>query len=286
MIAEAFDYESPATLQEALALLAGGNGKPLAGGMTLIPLMKLRLATPERLVNIARLPDLNFMREEGGQLHIGATTTHYRIETSPTVRLKCPLLADTAARIGDVQVRNMGTLGGSLAHADPAADYPAALVALEAQVHLLSAHSDRTLPIGEFLVDAMTTALEPGELVFEVILPVEEPRTSVWYEKVAHPASGFAVVGVAVRIRKGSNGRIGMARIGITGLGAKAFRANASEELLEGAAGTPLDIEKAAAVAADGVEPNSDLYASADYRRHLTKVTTARAITHALARMG
>ena len=170
MIAEAFDYDTPATLQDALAMLADGSAKPLAGGMTLIPLMKLRLATPERLVNIGRLQDLNFMREEAGQLHIGATTTHYRIETSPTVRLKCPLLADTAARIGDVQVRNMGTLGGSIAHADPAADYPAALVAMEAKVHLLGAHSDRTLPIDEFLVDALTTALEPGEIVFEVIV--------------------------------------------------------------------------------------------------------------------
>lgn len=285
MIAEAFDYEVPATLKEALTMLADGKNKPLAGGMSLIPLMKLRLATPERLIDLSRLPDLNFLREENGSLHIGATTTHYRIESSPTVRLKCPLLAETAARIGDVQVRNMGTLGGGMAHADPAADYPAALMALEAKLRILSADSDRTLGIDEFLVDTFQTALEPGEIVFEVMVPLEEARTGVCYEKVTHPASGFAVVGVAVRVRKEPGGGISMARVGVTGLGSKAFRAANVEKLLEGAAGTPEDIQKAAAVVADGSEPNSDLYASAEYRRHLAKVTTARAITTALARI-
>src|SRR6266852_3030746 len=172
MIAQKFEYTAPKTLDEALHLLAGG-AKPLAGGMSLIPMMKLRLAAPEHLVDLGRLKDLNYIREEGGAIHIGATTTHQDIESSAVLRGKCPLLAETAANIGDVQVRNRGTIGGSVAHADPSADYPAALLALEAKVKLVSATGDRTISIGDFLVDTLTTAIEPGEILQEVIVPVE-----------------------------------------------------------------------------------------------------------------
>jgi carbon-monoxide dehydrogenase medium subunit len=162
MIPQVFEYTAPKTLDEALGLLATG-AKPLAGGQSLIPMMKLRLATPERLVDLGRLRDLNYIREQGGNIHIGATTTHYEVESSSVLRVKCPLLPATAACIGDVQVRNMGTIGGSVAHADPAADYPAALQALEARIVLKGAKSERTVAAADFFIDTFTTALEPGD---------------------------------------------------------------------------------------------------------------------------
>jgi carbon-monoxide dehydrogenase medium subunit len=251
--------------------------------MSLIPLMKLRLAAPEHVVDIGRIPGLNYIREKAGSIHVGALTTHYEIESSPLLRGKCPLLAEAASNIGDVQVRNMGTIGGSIAHADPAADYPASLYALEAKVRLVSATSDRTLSMDEFLVDTMTTALDPGELVLELIVPVESGGAGVSYQKMAQPASGFALVGVAARIAR-TGGKISLARVGVTGLASKAYRASNVEKLLEGAGGTEADIRKAAAVIADGVEANADLFASADYRAHMAQVYAARAITQALSR--
>src|SRR5207249_1821220 len=170
MIPQNFAYSSPSNLNEALALLAGGNAKVLAGGMSLIPLMKLRLAAPEHLVDLSRVPDLKTIREDSGAIRIGAMATHYEIESAALLRGKCPLLAEAASNIGDVQVRNMGTIGGSIAHADPAADYPASLVALEAQVRISSAKRDRTLSIADFLVEALSTALEPDEIVREIIV--------------------------------------------------------------------------------------------------------------------
>jgi carbon-monoxide dehydrogenase medium subunit len=283
MIPQNFEYSSPANLNEALALLAKGDAKVLAGGMSLIPLMKLRLAAPERLVDLGRVADLKGIREDGGNLRIGSMATHYDIESSALVRGKCPLLAEAASNIGDVQVRNMGTIGGSIAHADPAADYPASLLALEAQVRITSAKGERTLPIDQFLVDALTSALEPGEIVREVIVPVESAATGVSYQKMVQPASGFAIVGAAVRARK-SGGKVTFARVGITGLAAKAFRSTAVEKLLEATAGSAADIQKAAAVVSAGVDANSDLNASADYRLQMARVYTARALTQALSR--
>ena len=172
MIPQAFEYSAPRTLDEALGLLAEG-AKPLAGGMSLIPMMKLRLAAPEHLVDLGRIKDLSYIKEQGGSIHIGATTSHHDVESSPLLRGKCPLLAQTASFIGDVQVRNMGTIGGSAAHADPAADYPAALQALEAKLVLKGAKTERTISAAEFFVDTFTTALDPGEIVREVIVPVE-----------------------------------------------------------------------------------------------------------------
>jgi aerobic carbon-monoxide dehydrogenase medium subunit len=279
MIPQEFDYSAPATLQEVLGLVQSGDRKILAGGMTLIPLMKLRLAAPAEVVDIGRVPGLSGITEAGGSVRIGATTTHHDVEISPLILAKCPLLGETAARIGDVQVRNMGTMGGSIAHADPAADYPAALVALEARIRLVSAHSDRTVEASEFFLDAFTTALEPGELVLEIEVPVEDASEGHRYEKVAHPASGFAVVGIAARIKK-TAGRISMARIGVTGLGPKAFRARNAEAILESGG----DIAKAVAVIGEGEEANGDLYASGDYRRHLARVHAARALTVAVSR--
>ena len=279
MIPQPFDYSAPQSLQEALALVENSERKILAGGMSLIPLMKLRLAAPTEVVDLGRVPGLNGITEAGGMVHIGAMATHHAIETSPVIRANCPLLAETASHIGDVQVRNMGTLGGSIAHADPAADYPAALLALEAQVRLVSARSDRTIAAEEFFQDAFTTAIEPGEILIEIIVPVEGQSEGYRYQKVAHPASGFAVVGVAARIRKKGD-RITMARIAVTGMGSHAFRDRGAEALLEG--GAP--VAEATAAVGQGQESNSDLYASADYRRHLARVHAARAITVAVSR--
>jgi len=283
MIPQQFEYSAPKTLDEALGLLAEG-AKPLAGGMSLIPMMKLRLANPEHLVDLGRIKDLSYIREQGTVIHVGATTTHHEVESSPLLRGKCPLLAETASHIGDVQVRNMGTIGGSVAHADPSADYPAALQALEAKIILRGAKSERTVTAEDFFVDTFTTALEPGEIVREVIMPVDGDGTGTNYQKVLQPASGFAIVGIAVRLRK-SGDKISMARIGVTGLANRAFRAKEAEKALEGRTGTPAEIQAVAALVAKGVDANSDLHASADYRLHLATVYAARAIAAALGRI-
>jgi len=283
MIAQNFEYAAPASLNEALGLLAQEDTKVLAGGMSLIPLMKLRLAVPGQLVDIARIKDLNFIHEEGGALRIGATTTHYQVESSPLIRSRCPLLAEAAAHIGDIQVRNTGTIGGSIAHADPAADYPASLLALEAKVSLISSKGKRELAINDFFVDTFTTALNPGEIVQAVIVPIEDQSVGTSYQKMLQPASGFAIVGVAARIRK-SGGKIAMARVGVTGLSGKPYRATAVEKALEGTEGSPTDIQKASAQVANGVDANSDLHASADYRKHLARVYAMRALAVAVSR--
>lgn len=283
MIPQQFEYSAPKTLDEALGLLAEG-AKPLAGGMSLIPMMKLRLASPEHLVDLGRIKDLNYIREAGGALHMGATATHHDVESSPLVRGKCPLLAETASNIGDVQVRNMGTIGGSVAHADPAADYPAALQALEAKLVLKGAHAERTVAADEFFVDMFTTALEPGEIVREVIVPIDGDGTGTNYQKVVQPASGFAIVGIAARMRK-SGGKITMARIGVTGLSNRAFRATDAEKALEGKTGSAAEIQAAAALVPQGIEANADLHASAHYRKHLAVIYAAKALTAALSRI-
>jgi carbon-monoxide dehydrogenase medium subunit len=280
MIPQTFEYSAPKTLSEALSLVESG-GKPLAGGMSLIPMMKLRLAAPELLVDLARVKDLNYIREEKGELHIGATATHYSVESSALVGAKCPLLAAAASSIGDVQVRNVGTIGGSVAHADPAADYPAALQALEARIVIAGAKSERTVSASDFFVDSFTTALKSGEIVREIVVPVEESGTGTCYQKMAQPASGFAIVGVAARVKRNGE-KISQVRIGVTGLANIGYRAAAAEKALEGTAGSAADIAKAAALVAQGVNANSDLFASADYRKHVATVYAARALTAAL----
>ena len=283
MIPQEFNYSRPKTLQDATDLLAANDAKILAGGMSLIPLMKLRLSTPEHLVDLGTVSDLNYITEKSGAIHIGALTTHHQVETSHLLKTKCPLLVETASHIGDSQVRNMGTLGGSTAHADPAADYPAALFALEAEVRMVRKDSERLLPIDDFFVDSLTTALEPEEIISELVFPVENPRNTFAYQKLRQPASGFAIVGVAVRIRM-TEGKIDMVRIGVTGLGPKAFRATNVEELLYGSCCTSKDINAASALVDEGIEANTDLHASRDYRRHMARIYTARALTAALER--
>jgi carbon-monoxide dehydrogenase medium subunit len=205
------------------------------------------------------------------------------VESSALLLGKCPLIAETAAHIGDIQIRNMGTIGGSVAHADPAADYPAALQALEATIVLKSAKAERKVSAAKFFVDTFTTALKTGEIVSEVIVPVEGGLTGTSYQKFLQPASGFAIVGVAARARR-EGGKVSLIRVGVTGLSGNSFRAGKVEDALLGKAGSDADIHEAAALVTQGQDAGADLHASAEYRAHLAQVYTARAIATALSR--
>lgn len=286
MIPAQFEYEAPGTLAEAVSLLAQDpdGTKVLAGGHSLIPAMKLRLAQPQKLIDIARIRDLAYIREDGNLILIGATTTHYQLESSDLLRNVCPLLPECAKSIGDVQVRNKGTIGGSLAHSDPAGDWPAAAIALNADVVLVGPGGERTMKAESFFVDLLTTALENGEILREIRIAKPEGKFGQAYQKVPHPASGFAVVGIAANLSFGADGACSAASLGITGVGSKAYRPKATESALVGKQLDEQAIAAAAAHACDGVDSNSDLYASEDYRRHLAIVHLARAVKAAVTR--
>ena len=283
MIPAQFDYQAPRTLDEAISLLAqhADDAKILAGGHSLIPAMKLRLAQPQLLIDIGHIADLSYIREDG-QIRIGAMTTHYQIESSARLEEICPLLPDCAAEIGDVQVRNKGTIGGSLAHSDPAGDWPAAIIALRAEMVVAGSDGERVIKADDFFVDMLTTALKPSEILREIRIAQSPGRYGQAYQKVRHPASGFAVVGVAVNLQLAANGTCESAGVGITGVGSKAYRAAAVESALAGKELNESTIANAASHATDGIDANSDLYASSDYRRHLAQVHTRRAIARAI----
>ena len=280
MIPTPFDYQVPATLEEAVALLASDldGAKVLAGGHSLIPAMKLRLAQPQLLVDIARIKSLSYIREEGDQILIGATTTHYQLESSDLLKTICPLLPACAGSIGDVQVRNKGTIGGSIAHSDPAGDWPAAVLALDADLVLVGTSGERIVKAENFFVHFLTTDLQPGEILREIRIRKPSGRFGHAHQKVPHPASGFAVVGVAVHLEFNDDGSCKSAGIGITGVGVKAYRAKAVEAALTGSNLDDNAIANAVTHVCDGIDPNSDLYASSAYRRHLAQVHTRRAI--------
>jgi len=247
--------------------------------------MKLRLAQPQLLVDIARIKSLSYIREEGDQILIGATTTHYQLESSDLLKQICPLLPECAKSIGDVQVRNKGTIGGSIAHSDPAGDWPAAALALDADLILVGPNGERTVKAENFFLDLLTTDLQPGEILREIRIKKPSGRFGHAYQKVPHPASGFAVVGIAVNLTLNDDGSCKSAGIGVTGVGVKAYRASGVEAAL---AGTNLDDNAIAAAVAhvcDGIDPNADLYASGEYRCHLATVHTRRAIQAAKARV-
>lgn len=283
MISAQFDYVRANTLDEALTLLTQNeDAKILAGGHSLIPAMKLRLAMPPLLIDIARIKDLSYIREEEGQIRIGAMTSHYQIESSDLLKKICPLLPECAGHIGDVQVRNKGTIGGSVAHSDPGGDWPAAIIALNAEMVAASKNGERSIKADDFFVELLTTALERGEILREIRINKSNGRTGQAYAKMHHPASGFAVVGVAANLTLDGNGVCQRASIGITGVSSKAYRAGAVESALAGVTLDEQATANAAAHAADGVDINGDLFASEDYRRHLAQVFTKRAITAAM----
>jgi carbon-monoxide dehydrogenase medium subunit len=288
MIAQNFEYLVPASLGDAVNLLQkhGGRAKVVAGGHSLIPMMKLRLAAPEILVDIGRIPELSYIKDEGGKIRIGALTTHHLIATSDVVQRRLRALADAAGLIGDIQVRNKGTIGGSVAHADPAADYPASLLAFDATMVTLGPNGERQIPASKFFVDMLTTALEANEIVREIQIPVKSGKTGSAYLKMAQKASGFAICGVAAAVELDGSGALANVAIGITGVGSVAFRAGKTEAALKGQKPSPDVIKAACERASDGILALEDIHASADYRLDLARIFARRAIQAAIERAG
>jgi carbon-monoxide dehydrogenase medium subunit len=278
MFPAAFDYHAPDTLNDALSLLRQHreDAKLLAGGHSLIPLMKLRLATPAVVIDLGRIDALKGIRVDGNEVIIGALTTHHAIEASPIAHTSVPILADTAAAIGDIQVRNRGTIGGSVAHADPAADWPATLLALDASFVIESTAGRRVVPAGQFFQGLMTTAVESGDILSEVRIPIPSEGLHA-YEKVRQPASGFALVGIAIQLAM--HGDVcRRAAIGLTGIAPQPSRATAAEAELAGQRLDDAVIVRAADHVADGLDPLDDLHASSEFRAHLARVHARRAL--------
>jgi len=280
-----FEYHKASTVKEALDLLGKykDDAKLLAGGHSLLPAMKLRLAQPKHLIDIGKVAALSGVKEEGGTLVVGALTTHHAIETSAVLKSKCPLLPEVAGHIGDPMVRNMGTIGGSLAHADPAADYPAAIIALNAEMVAEGPKGKRIIKADDFFKGLLTTALGDDEILTEIRIPAGSAGVKSAYAKFPHPASRFAVVGVAAVLTMDA-GKISKASIGITGAGTKAVRAKGVEAAIAGKAADAASIQAAAEKGADGVDVQADLQGSEEYKKHLLKVFSKRAIEAAAAK--
>lgn len=288
MIPAAFDYARPASLGEALDRLAagGGNAKVLAGGQSLLPLMKLRLARCESVVDIGGLSELRAIRElPDGGLGIGALATYTEVLDSDLATGRVPLLALVIPGIGDVQVRNRGTLGGSIAHADPASDMPAVALALDAGIAVRSRSGERIVAATGFFEGAFATDLGEDELLTEIRIPAQPGGVGMAFRRLEQPASGYSIVGVAAVVGR-SAGSVTTARIGITGVGDVAYRASAVEAALIGSSGDAAAVAAAAAHATDGVTVNSDIHADATYRAEMARVETRRAIEAALAAAG
>ena len=285
MISSPFEYSRATSLDDALAKLraSNGDGKFIAGGHSLVPLMKLRLSEPKILIDIARIPGLAGISEKDQQIEIGAGTVHHDVASSALLRKVCPAISDCAADIGDPQVRNRGTLGGSLAHADPSADYPAVMLALEAEIHMKGPKGWRAAKAADFFQGLFTVDLAPDEIIAKVTF---NPVKAAAYAKLHQRASHFAIVGVAAALDV-KNGVIQSARIGLTGASSHATRLTDVEKALEGKQASAATIETAARNAGATLEDiNSDIHASSDYRRAMIQVFTERALKGALARVG
>ena len=279
MFAAAFEYHRPKTVAEAVELLRKVKGsRLLAGGHSLLPAMKLRLASPAALIDISRIEELSGIKWTKEGLKIGAMTTHAAIAASDVVKKHCLVLAETAAIIGDLQVRNRGTIGGAVAHADPGADYPTVMLLLDATFTAAN-DKERQITAEEFFVDLFTTSLVEGELLTSVTLPATSSGASAVYRKHRHPASAFAVVGVGALLEV-TNGQCADVRIAVGGATATAVRAKAAEKLLTGRAPTVENIARAAEAVSEALDsPISDPYASGEFRVHLSTVMTKRALT-------
>ncbi|MGH2515120.1 MAG: FAD binding domain-containing protein [Ktedonobacterales bacterium] len=279
-----FDYYAPTSLNEVMSLLQSNSGdvKLLAGGQSLLPLMKLRLADYAALVDVAKVPELRGIAEEANSIVLGAMTTYFQAIDSDVVQRRCPLITQTLRQVGDPQVRARGTIGGSLAHADPAGDLPAVAVALDAQIGTFGPGGQRSIPAASFFTDLLTTALQENEVLTAVrFAATNTPHTGTAYVKHRHPASGYAVVGVAVIVRLNDDGTCAEARVGVTGAGTHATRASGVEQALRGQVLDEATIGSAAGQAANGLDLLSDPYASKDFRAHLTQVMTRRALAQA-----
>ncbi len=278
-----FAYASPQSLQEALGLLADPDAKILAGGHSLLPLMKLRLAQPKLLVDIGRIPGLSYVRREDGVLAIGAMTTYRQIQMSPEVHQAAPVLADAAHEVGDPQVRAKGTLAGALAHADPAGDLPAVALALGGAIRAVGSGGERDIDLDGFFVDMLTTSLQEREIIREVRLKIQPTGAGAAYQKFDQPASHYALTGVCAVITL-QNGSIASARIGVTGVGPKAYRPTAVEQALVGTRAEEEAVKAAVQTVADGIDVQGDIHASPEYRAHLARVFTRRAVLEAAQR--
>jgi carbon-monoxide dehydrogenase medium subunit len=276
-----FDYTRPSSLDEALSALAegGADAKVIAGGQSLLPLLRLRFAYPSVLVDVGGLAALHGVRDLGESLEIGALTTHYELTRDPLIAAHCGLLAEAAGTIADPAVRHRGTIGGALAHADPAGDLPAVITALDATLVATGPDGERPISPGEFFTDYLTTSLAPGE----ILTAVRVPKLDGWgyrYEKFHVTAQAWAIVGVAAVARR-ADGHVAQARVGLTNMGSVPVRAAAVEAAAAGADASPAALRAAAAHADEGTNPPSDLRAAADYRRHLARVLTGRALAAA-----
>lgn len=273
MIPVAFDYKRAVTVEEAIAELSSGESKLLAGGYSLLPSMKLRLNQPSKLVDIANIPSLKGIKEENGHIVISAGTTHHDIGNNDTIKQHLPFYIEAAHMIGDVQVRNRGTIGGSLAHADPAADWPALVLASDAVIELMGTGGVRNVSATAFFTGLFSTQLKENEIITAIRIPIPEKGSKSVYLKYSNPASRFAVIGCAV-LRHPD----GKTNIAFTGVADMPFRDNAAEQAVSGKAIDQVNIDAAANAAAEGVNINSDLFASAEYRKHLAKIFLKRAL--------
>jgi len=280
MIPAQFDYLRAGSVDEAVAALVerGDDAKVLAGGQSLIPLLRLRLSYPELVVDVSRVDELRGVREDGNSIVVGAMTTHHDVIRDPLIKAHAGLVAEATKTVADPAVRHLGTFGGALSHADPAGDLPAVALALDAEFVIAGSGGRRTVPAADFFVDYLQTAIEPDEVLVEVRLPKLGEGWGFRYEKFHRVAQSWAIVGVAAAVQR-SNGNISAARIGLTNMGATPVRATAVEEALAGAG--PDGVGAAAEHAAEGTSPPSDLNGQADYREHLARVLTRRAVTAA-----
>lgn len=283
MIPAAFEYVRPSSVQEAVSALGSGgdDAKVLAGGQSLLPVLRLRLAYPTTLVDVGRIPEMQGVRDDGDAITIGAMTTHHDVMHDALVREHAPLIAQTTRTIADPQVRHRGTFGGSLAHADPAGDLGAVALALDCEFVVAGPGGERRIAAADFFQDYLTTALAPDEVLTHIRVPKLGAGWSSHYEKFHRVAQAWSIVGVAALVRR-DNGAIAEARIGLTNMGSTPLRARAAEAALVGADATSDAVMAAAEHAADGTSPPSDLSGQADYREHLAKVLTRRAVLAAV----
>ncbi|PZS05402.1 MAG: carbon monoxide dehydrogenase [Pseudonocardiales bacterium] len=277
MIPASFEYRRPSTVDEAVQALVGGDAKVLAGGQSLLPLLRLRLAFPDLLVDVGRVESMRGVRDDGEHLVIGAVTTHHGVVTDPLIAQHCPLLAQATSTVADPAVRHRGTFGGALSHADPAGDLPAVALALDAEFEIAGPTGRRTVAASEFFVDYLQTAVGAGEVLVSVRVPKLGAGWASHYEKFHRVAQAWAIVGVAAIVRRDGDS-IAEARIGLTNMGSTPLRASATESALAGAALHDGGVTAATDRASEGTDPPSDLGGAADYRRHLVKVLTRRAV--------
>jgi len=288
MIPAPFDYHRPATLPEAIALLQqyGEEAKVLSGGQSLLPLLKLRLGAAGHLVDIGRIPGLEYIKEEDGFLKIGGRTRESELERSTIVQSKYPILHDTALVIADPLVRNRATVGGNLAHADPANDHPATMLALGAEVIATGAGGERTIPIEQFFTALFTTALMPGEILTEIRIPIPPPRSGGAYVKLERKVGDFATAAAAVQVTLGAGGEIARAGIGLTAAGPVPIKARDAEQFLVGKKPDAATIAEAARLAAAATDPSADRRGAVQYKREMARVLTTRALNKAIERAG